>query len=103
MKAIEPLTFRLQCEWNVATKDEKMICKEKVDEACQVVCKVIAPHASEQLLHGYKQSARPNSEIDTLTTANKNAPTTQILGIYASKYSYDELKRIYAPFENLSD
>ena len=35
LKAIEPLTFRLQCEWNVATKDEQMICKEKVDEACK--------------------------------------------------------------------
>ena len=101
LKAIEPLTFRLQYEWNVATKDEQMICKEKVDEACQVVCKVIAPHASEQLLHAYKQSAR------LLTTAYKNAPTktpkTQIVSIYASKYSYDELKRIHAPFENLSD
>ena len=64
-------------------------------------------HASEQLLHANKQSVRPDSEIDALKTAYKNAPTktlkTQILSIYASKYSYDELKRIHAPFENLSD
>ncbi len=58
LKTIEPLTFRLQCEWDVATKDEQWICKEKVDETCQVVCKVIAPNASEQLLNAYKQSAR---------------------------------------------
>ena len=75
LKTIEPLTFRLQCEWDVATKDEQLICKEKVDEACQVVCKVIAPNASEQLLHAYKQSARTDREIDALTTAYRNAPT----------------------------
>jgi hypothetical protein len=107
LKTVEPLTFRLQSEWDVATKDEQLICKEKVEEACQVVCKVIAPNASEQVLHAYKQSARTDSEIDALTTAYKNAPTktlkTQILSIYASRYSYDELKRIHAPFENLSE
>ena len=107
LKTIEPLTFRLQCEWDVATNNEQLKCKEKVDEACQVICKVIAPNASEQLLHAYQQSARKDSEIDALTTAYKNAPTktlkTQILSIYASKYSYDELKRIHAPFENLSE
>ena len=107
LKTIEPLTFRLQCEWDVATKGEQLICKEKVDEACQVVCKVIAPNASEQLLHAYKQSARTDREIDALTTAYRNAPTktlkTQILSIYASMYSCDELKRIHAPFENLSE
>ena len=73
---------------DVATKNEQMICKKKVAcQACQVVCKVIAP----------------DCEIDTLTTY-KNAPTkTLILSIYALKYSCDELKRIHAPFENLSD
>ena len=97
LKTIEPLTFRLQCEWDVATKDEQLTCKEKV----------IAPNASEQLLHAYKQSARTDREIDALTTAYRNAPTktlkTQILSIYASMYSCDELKRIHAPFENLSE
>ena len=71
------------------------------------LCKVIAPNTSEQLLHAYKQSARPDCEIDALTNAYKNAPTKtlkiQILSIYALKYSCDELKRIHAPFENLSD
>ena len=37
LKTIEPLTFRLQCEWDVATKGEQLTCKEKV----------IAPNASE--------------------------------------------------------
>jgi hypothetical protein len=39
LKTVEPLTFRLQSEWHVATKDEQLICKEKVDKACQVKCK----------------------------------------------------------------
>ena len=30
VKSIEPLTFRLKCEWDVATKNEQMICKEKL-------------------------------------------------------------------------
>ncbi len=95
------------CTLTPGCKDEQLICKEKVDEACQVVCKVISPNASEQLLHAYKQSARTDREIDALTTAYRNAPTktlkTQILSIYASMYSCDELKRIHAPFENLSE
>ena len=106
LKSIEPLSdLKVNGMW--PQKNKQMICKENVDEACQVVCKVIAPNASEQLLHAYKQSVRPDCEIDALTTADKNAPTktlkTQILSIYALKYLCDELKRTHAPFENLSD
>ena len=107
LKTIDPLPFRLQCEWDEATKDEQLICKEKVGEACEPVCRVIAPNASDQLLRAFKHSARTDVELDALTTAYKNAPTktlkTQILTIYASKYTCEELKRIHAPFENLSD
>lgn len=88
-------------------KKEQLICKEKVDEACQAICKVIAPNASDQLLNTYKQSLSKDTEIEALTTAYKNAPAktvkTQILSIYALKYSSEDLKRIHAPFENLSD
>ena len=34
VKEVEPLTFRLMSNWKEATKSEKMLCKEKVDEAC---------------------------------------------------------------------
>ena len=34
VKEVEPLTFRLTSNWEEATKSEKMLCKEKVDEAC---------------------------------------------------------------------
>ena len=50
---VEPLTFRLKTQWDKATKSEQQLCVEKLDEACSVVCKVIAPYASDQLLMAY--------------------------------------------------
>ena len=45
--------------------------------------------------------------LQTLTVAYQNAPTkslrTQILSIYADRFSANELKRMHQPFENLSD
>ena len=32
VKEVEPLTFRLTSNWEEASKSEKMLCKEKVDE-----------------------------------------------------------------------
>ena len=73
LKSIEPLTFRLKCEWDVATKIEQMICKGKVDEACQVICKVTAPNASEQLLHAYKHlQDRTAKIVDILEESGAN-------------------------------
>lgn len=56
MKTVEQLTFRLATDWESATVNEKALCEERVDEACQAVCKVIAPNASEELLEAYKNS-----------------------------------------------
>ena len=50
MKTVEQLTFRLATDWESATASEKALCEERVDEACQAVCKVIAPNASEGIL-----------------------------------------------------
>ena len=45
--------------------------------------------------------------LQTLMVAYQNAPTkslkTQILSIYADRFSANELKRLHQPFENLSD
>lgn len=110
VKTIEPLTFVLNCNWNETTKAEKAACIEKVDEACQAVCKVIAPTSSEDLLRAYRAITRDSSEDDNLkalVTAYKNAPTknskTQILSIYATRYTTIQLKNIHKPFEILSD
>ncbi|KAK3715349.1 hypothetical protein QZH41_010171, partial [Actinostola sp. cb2023] len=103
----EPLSFRLASEWETATEAEKLLCEKQVDEACQVVCKVIAPNASKELFDAYRHSSKSENELDALTTAYRHAPTknskTQILSIYALRYSSTMLKKIHAPFENLSD
>lgn len=38
MKTVEQLTFRLATDWESATANEKALCEERVDEACQAVC-----------------------------------------------------------------
>ena len=109
MKTVEQLTFRLASDWESATANEKALCEEGVDEACQAVCKVIAPKASEELLNAYKTSStlRLDKGENALTAAYRQAPTknlkTQILSIYALQYSFSELKQMHAHFENLSD
>ena len=109
MKTVEQLTFRLASDWESATANEKALCEERVDEACQAVCKVIAPNASEELLNAYKTSStlRLDKGENALTAAYRQAPTknikTQILSIYALQHSFSELKEMHAHFENLSD
>lgn len=107
MKTVEQLTFRLAADWESATANEKALCEERVDEACQAVCKVIAPNASEELLEAYKNSLTVDKGESTLTAAYRQAPTknlkTQILNIYALQYSCSELKNMHAHFEKLSD
>ena len=40
---ITPLKFQLTSKWNEATPDEKQAWLEKAEEACKVVCDIIAP------------------------------------------------------------
>lgn len=107
IKEVEPLTFRLTSNWEEATRNEKLLCEEKVDQACRAVCNVIAPNASEELLEAFKTPSSPGNDLTALTTAYRNAPNkglkTQILSIYVLRYSLTELKKIHAPFESLSD
>ena len=65
VKEVEPLTFRLTSIWEEASKSEKMLCKEKVDEACRAVCSIIAPNASKELLEAFKLSSSPGSDLTT--------------------------------------
>ncbi|KAL9960337.1 hypothetical protein ACROYT_G033784 [Oculina patagonica] len=107
MKTVEQLTFRLASDWESASANEKALCEEKVDEACQAVCKVIAPNASDELLNAYKNSSTLDKGENALIAAYRHAPTknlkTQILSIYALQYSFSELKKMHGHFENLSD
>lgn len=85
------------------------------DEACREVCRVVAPKASDELLAAYRKSSvagkvenQPRTEAENaLVAAYQNAPTkslkTQILSIYAPKYTAKELKLMHSGFEKLSD
>ena len=104
----EPLTFILTKDWASATETEKQMCEKKVDDACRAVCRVIAPSSSEELLKSYiTHASRSDNEVEALTLAYRQAPTkslkTQILSIYALRFTSRELKAIHAPFEKLSD
>ena len=108
IKTLEPLSFRLKVDWGTATEKEKQMCEEKVDEACCAVCKVIVPSSSDELLKSYiMRASRSDKEVEALTSASRQAPTksqkTQILSIYALRYTSSELKAVRAPFEKLSD
>ena len=109
-RTVEPLTFRLVSEWDNATASEKALCLEKVDEACLAVCSVIAPKDSERLLKAFHESTQENAcsdDLQALVAAYKNAPSknlkTQVLSLYATRYSGKFLKKIHEPFEKLSD
>ena len=74
------------------------------------VCNVIAPRGSEESLQSFKTPAVNevcSDDLTTLITAYKQASSknlkTQILSIYAPRYSARFLKKIHEPFEKLSD
>lgn len=109
-KTVEPLTFRLVSEWDLATANERALCLDQVDEACRAVCGVIAPRDSEKLLEAFQDSASVNvcsNDLQALIVAYKNAPSrnlkTQILSLYPPRYSGRFLKKMHEPFEKLSD
>ena len=106
IKIPEPLTFVLKKDWASVTETEKQMCEKKVDDACRVVCRVIVPSSSEELLKSYiTHMSRSDNEVEALILAYTQAPTkslkTQILSIYALRFMSRELKGIHAPFENI--
>ena len=85
---------------------------QKAGEACQLLCDVRAPRDGKALFqavvdHEQKCKTAIDVGLQTLMVAYQNAPTkslkTQILSIYADRFSANELKRLHQPFENLSD
>lgn len=71
---------------------------------------VIAPRDSEKLRQAFQQSASGNvcpDDLQALIVVYKNAPSknlkTQILSLYASRYSVRFLKKMHEPSEKLSN
>ena len=90
-------------DWDSPTETEKQMCEKKVDDACLAMCRVIAPSSSEKFLKSYITCAsRSDNELEALTLAYRQAPTkslkTQILSIYALRFTSRQLKAIHTPF-----
>ena len=47
---VEPFSFRLVSEWDLATANERELCLDQVDQA---VCSVIAPRDGEKLRQAF--------------------------------------------------
>lgn len=105
--SVTPLTQVLDGKWEHATANEKSSCIKQVEEACNAVCKVIAPTDNEELFKSFlKQRSSDSDDLKALVEAYKNAPSksakTQILSIYACQYPYKYLQKLHEPFEKLS-
>ena len=107
----EPIRTQVPCLKECPT-DEKSNVIQKTEEACLLVCEVIAPNDPDQLFQEVlKKYQAKNSTLDTgiqaLLAAYQSAPSnclkTQILSIYAKNYTFKELKAMHLPFEELSD
>jgi hypothetical protein len=73
-----------------------------------MICKVIAPRGSEELFQAVNQPAEEATtpELLSLMTAYKNVPTnrlkTQILSLYAYRYSASHLMKLHESVEKIS-
>ena len=107
---IDQLQYQLE-SWDQCSDVEKEAFVHKAKEACQLVCDVIAPHDGEVLFQAVQQKknlgATTDAGLEALVAAYRKAPSkilkTQILSIYANRFTVKELKAIHRPFENLSD
>ena len=107
---IDQLQYQLE-SWDQCSNVEKEASVYKAKEACQLVCDVIAPHDGEVLFQAVQQKKNlgttTDAGLEALVAAYRKAPSkilkTQILSIYANRFTVKELKAIHRPFENLSD
>ena len=96
---ITHLESQVDC-WEKCSFTEKSEFVQKAGEACQLVCDVIAPRDGKALFqavvdHEEKCKTAIDVGLQTLMVAYQNAPTkslkTQILSIYADRFSANEL------------
>ena len=107
---MQPLSSQV-VSWDKCTNAEQEIYLRTTEDAFRLICHTIAPNDSDKLLKTFQQNRYCSYDNDiglqALVAAYKNAPSkplkTQILSIYASRYSAKELKAIHEPFECLSD
>lgn len=104
-----PLKFQLTSKWNQATKDEKQECLEKAEEACMVVCDIIAPADGSSLYDSLltkSNEERVSDDLVALMTAFADAPIRKlelhILSIYVYRYPINTLIKLHEPYGGVS-
>ena len=110
-KNLQPLTFQLSTTWEDATPEDKERCVEKATDACNVICDIIAPKDGNKLFQAMQQLPQPecvspSDDLVALMSAYRDASTknvkTQILSLYAYRYTMKVLQRFNEPFEKIS-
>jgi len=108
---LQPVTFQLTTTWDEWKPEEKQLCIEKATEAYSVVCSVIAPKDREKLFQAIQLPAPavhvgPTDDLIALMSAYRDASTknlkTQILSIYAYRYTMKMLQSFHEPYEKIS-
>ena len=109
----EPLDLRIESRNNISVKQQQH-CIQKATEDCKLVCNIIAPNNGQKLFEAMASSSqgslddvtRVDDLVETLMNEFKNAEDrntkTQILSLYAYKYSVSTLKKIHLPYGKLS-
>ena len=103
-----PLEHALNKTWEMQLRKKKKTCVETAVEGRRIICKVIAPRGSEELFQAVKQPTEDAAtpELLSLMTAYKNASTkrlkTQILSLYAYRYSASHLMKLHESVEKIS-
>lgn len=108
----DPLTFQLSTSWEDSKKEDKEACMQKANEACGIICNVIAPKDGEKLFQAIQQplqaadNAGPSDDLVALMSAYRDASNknlkTQILSIYAYRYTMKEILTFHEPYERIS-
>ena len=108
---IEPLQVQVE-SLGECKKIERLNIIKKTEQACHLICEVIAPNNSDQL---FQEVVNRQKEADVtldkstqaLLAAYQSAPNkslkTQILSIYAKEYTSKQIKAMHSSFEILSD
>ena len=107
----EPLTSQLE-SWDKSNATQRQHYIHKATEDCMLVREVIASNDGKKLFQEMK-CATPenlNIEVDDVTkslinaykNANNRNTKTQILSLYAHKYSVSTLKKLHSPCGKLS-
>ena len=107
----KPLTSQLD-SWDRSTVEKRQYYIQKATEDCMVVCQGIAPNDGKQLFEAVRSADLEKTDpiaddlVKTLMHAYKEATNrstkTQILSLYAYKYSVSTLKKLHLPYGKLS-